>query len=384
MDKKNKNKFLYPWREHNNFLLHIDSEQYFSRLLDLIEQARCYVVIEQYLVESGFLTSQLIDALVDAARRNVAVMLLFDNFGSAKLNNTDRQRLKHKNIQLEFFNPIRYRRWHSNFKRNHRKLVIIDNQFGMTGGAGFTDEFDTRNNPEGWHDVLLEVSGPVIDDWKNSFSAIWQQYAKLPQQFHNCISTPNTTGTMKGRLVLTYPPVHHGISRSVINHIQRSTQRTWLATPYFVITRKLRRALIRAAKRGVDVRLLLPSNNSDHPWVTHAFHNYYDKLLERGIRIFEYRTRFIHAKVVFCDQWVSIGSSNLDRWNKRWSLDANQEIDDARFASITERFFIDDFAQSHEITMTEWRQRSWLKRLQEKVCHYLVVLLEMIGRSYQR
>ena len=384
MGKLEKKKFLYPWRENNSFRLHIDSAQYFPRLLELIGQAKHYIIIEQYLVESGYHTSQLLNALVAAAKRNVAVLLLFDDFGAAGLSQHDRQRLQQANIYLEFYNPIVFRRWYNNLKRDHRKLVIIDHHTGMTGGAGFTDDFDYENNPQAWHDVMLEVSGPVINDWLNSFTSIWKQYHELPQQFTQCKPIIETNGTMSGRFIVTQPPAHHGISRSVINQIQHSQQHVWLATPYFVITRKLRRELLRAAKRGVDVRLLLPSDNSDHPWVTHAFHNYYDKLLKSGIRIFEYQQRFIHAKVVYCDQWVTIGSSNLDRWNKRWSLDANQEIDSTEFCKTVENFFNTDFTQSHEITLARWRQRGWLKRLREMLSHQFITILEMIGRSYKR
>ncbi|MEJ2142547.1 MAG: phosphatidylserine/phosphatidylglycerophosphate/cardiolipin synthase family protein [Gammaproteobacteria bacterium] len=380
MGKTKKRKFLYPLRKHNTFRLHVDSAQYYPRLLESIKQAKNFIVIEQYLVESGHHTSKLIKALLGAANREVAVLLLFDDFGATGLNEHDRQLLQQKNIQLVFYNPIRYRRWRSNLKRDHRKLVIIDNLFGMTGGAGFTDDFDNENNTNPWHDIMIEVSGPVLNDWLASFISIWQQYNDIPQQVTNSPSA-KSAGEMSGRLVVTQPPMHHGISRSVINHIQRSNQHVWLATPYFVISRKLRRTLIRAAKRGVDTRLLLPSDNSDHPWVTHAFHNYYDKLLKHGVRIFEYQVRFIHAKIIYCDQWTTIGSSNLDRWNERWNLDANQEIENAEFCRVVKHFFDDDFSQSHEITLTAWRQRSWLKRLREIFSRQLVLILEMIGRS---
>lgn len=384
MDKKTKNKFIYHWHEKNTFTLHVDGEKYFPRLLQLIQQARHYIIIEQYLVESGSVTNKLIDALVEAARRDVTILLLFDDFGCTGLSSSDRQRLQQKNIQLIFFNPIRYHRWYSNLKRDHRKLIIVDHHVGMIGGAGFTDEFDTANQPVGWHDVLLEASGPVINDWLSSFLNIWQQYAEIPPAISQCPVAAKTDHDMAGRFVISHPPQRNEILRSVISHIQRSKQQVWLVTPYFVITRKLRRALIRAAKRGVDVRLLLPGKNSDHPWVTQAFHNYYDKLLRQNIRIFEYQPTFIHAKMICCDNWVTIGSSNLDRWNRRWSLDANQEIKNSTFVKVITSFFDDDFSKSYEITLSEWRQRSWLKRLREKFWKQIVIILDMIGNPYRR
>jgi phosphatidylserine/phosphatidylglycerophosphate/cardiolipin synthase-like enzyme len=382
--KQKKKKFIYPWRDANSFTLLINSEHYFSQLLNLIQRAEHYIVIEQYLVESGRITEQLIDSLVEAAARKVTVLLLFDDFGSAGLNKADRGKLNKDNIQLIFYNPVRYRKWYSNLNRDHRKFVIIDNKVGLTGGAGFTDEFDTVNNPAGWHDIMLQATGPVLNDWLVSFINIWKQYAAVPEKISDANIELKTEGQMPGRLVVSQPPAHHEIIRSLINKIQHSKKHVWLATPYFVTTRKLRRELRRAAQRNVDVRLLLPNNRSDHPWVTQAFHNYYDKLLRSGVRIFEYQPRFIHAKIICCDQWVSIGSSNLDRWNRRWSLDANQEIDNPLFYSRVEQFFNDDFSQSNEIKLTEWRKRGWIKRLRERFWKQVVVILEMLGSSYRR
>lgn len=362
----------------------IDGEQYFPRLFQLIDQAKHSIIIEQYLVESGKVTSQLIDNLINAANRGLTILLLFDDFGSNGLQHEDRQRLLHDKIQLVYFNPIRYRRWYRNLKRDHRKLVIVDGQIGLIGGAGFTDDFETLNNPHGWHDILLEVTGPVINDWLTSFFYIWQQYADIPEEISQQQISCDKTKTMSGRFVISQPPLRNEILRSIINHIQNSKYRVWLVTPYFVITRKLRRELERAAQRGVDVRLLLPGNNSDHPWVTQAFHNYYDRLLRHGIQIFEFQPRFIHTKAVYCDQWTTLGSSNLDRWNRRWSLDANQEIISEEFCTVIEKLFSDDFSQSIEITLTEWRKRGWLKRLSEKFWKQVVVILDMLGRSYRQ
>ena len=101
---------------------------------------------------------------------------------------------------------------------------------------------------------------------------------------------------------------------------------------YFVPSQRFRKALRGAARRGVDVRLLVPGPLTDHPWVRHAARRFYGKLLRNGVRIFEFQTRVLHGKMTICDDWVSVGSSNLDRWSFKWNLEANQEIDNAAFA----------------------------------------------------
>ncbi len=113
------------------------------------------------------------------------------------------------------------------------------------------------------------------------------------------------------------------------------------------------------------MRLLLPGPVTDHPGVRHASHRYYGRLLKNGIRIYEYTPRFFHAKTVLCDNWVTIGSCNFDRWNLQWNLEANQEIDDPEIAATAAAMFMDDFTNSIEVTSSKWEQRSWHLRALE-------------------
>jgi phosphatidylserine/phosphatidylglycerophosphate/cardiolipin synthase-like enzyme len=154
----------------------------------------------------------------------------------------------------------------------------------------------------------------------------------------------------------------------------------WFSTAYFVPSRSVLRALQRAAARGVDVRLLLPGPYTDHPAVRHAGRRFYGRLLRHGVRIHEYQPRFLHAKSVLCDHWVSIGSSNLDRWNLRWNLEANQEVDDAGFAAQVQAMFERDFADSLEIRYPEWHRRGLRERLREHLWGRVDMLLESLGR----
>jgi phosphatidylserine/phosphatidylglycerophosphate/cardiolipin synthase-like enzyme len=136
---------------------------------------------------------------------------------------------------------------------------------------------------------------------------------------------------------------------------------------YFVPSRRFRKALRRSARRGVDVRLLVPGPRTDHPWVRQAARRFYGKLLRNGVRIFEYQPRMLHAKMILCDEWVSIGSSNLDRWSFRWNLEANQEIDDRRASDAAAELFTGDFAVSIELSRRYWRERARLDRLRESI-----------------
>ncbi|HEY9145188.1 MAG TPA: phospholipase D-like domain-containing protein, partial [Thiobacillus sp.] len=173
-------------------------------------------------------------------------------------------------------------------------------------------------------------------------------------------------GNQAGRCSLAGRGTHATVKRSLLARITGARTRIWLATAYFVPSWKLRRRLARAARRGVDVRLLLPGPITDHPAVRHAGRRFYARLLHAGVRIHEYQPRFTHAKASLIDDWVAVGSSNLDRWNLRWNLEANQEIDAPDFAAETAALFAADFSESIEYRAGEWGRRSWLSRIAER------------------
>ncbi len=157
-----------------------------------------------------------------------------------------------------------------------------------------------------------------------------------------------------------------------------------MTTAYFVPSWRMQRALRKAARRGVDVRLLLPGEHTDHPAIRHAGRRFYYRLLQNGVRIFEYQPRFAHSKVLLCDQWSTIGSSNFDRWNLVWNLEANQEIDDQHFANTVQQMFNDDFAQCVEIDVETWHKRPWHRRFLEWYWGWVDGLLYWFSMRWRR
>jgi phosphatidylserine/phosphatidylglycerophosphate/cardiolipin synthase-like enzyme len=143
-----------------------------------------------------------------------------------------------------------------------------------------------------------------------------------------------------------------------------------------VPSRRFRKALRRAARRGVDVRLLVPSALTDHPWVRQAARRFYGKMLRNGVKIFEYQPSVLHAKMILCDDWVSVGSSNLDRWSFQWNLEANQEVADRAVAESAAALFAADFARSQPLSRRLWPQRAWLDRRRERIAGALDRWLE--------
>lgn len=373
-------KYRFPWRPDNDFELLIDGVVFFPRMLGAIDAAREYILLEMYLFESGRLADRFIEALTGAARRGVRVLLLLDDFGARRLSRRDRQRLASADIELAFYNPLRYGELRRNLFRDHRKLLLVDGQVGFIGGAGITDAFDGLDQPtHAWRETMVQIRGPVLADWQALFAEVWDRLHAQPLDVLPRTPEPIAEGPL-GRVSYSGGLKAQEVKRAAIKWIRGAEHRAWVATAYFIPSWKIRRALRRAARQGADVRLLLPGPYTDHPGVRQAGRRFYTRLLRNGVRIFEYQPRFLHQKVLLCDQHVSIGSTNLDRWNLRWNLEANQDVDDQDFAERVQTMLEEDFEHSREILFQQWRYRPWHRRLLEWFFGKVDLYLEGIGR----
>jgi phosphatidylserine/phosphatidylglycerophosphate/cardiolipin synthase-like enzyme len=373
-----RNGAVFPWRGDNRFELLVDGATFFPRMLDAIATAQRQVELELYLVEDGLCFERLREALVAAARRGVRVRCLFDSFGCLKLSPANRQVLVDAGVELRLYNPLRWRRGLRNLFRDHRKILLVDDQFGYVGGTGATDEFWNPDNPQdSWHEVMVEMRGPLLDDWRSLFEFQWRRCGErrfwrpveplLPARLP---AAPAKRSGL-GRLAYAAARQHRDILRALLRALGQSRRQVLLATPYFLPTRNVRRALMKAARRGIDVRLLLSGQRTDHPAVRYAGHRYYPRLLRAGVRIFEYQPRFLHAKMVLVDDWVSIGSCNFDHWNLRWNLEANLEAFDPPLGAAVAGCFAQDFAQSKEITLADFQNRPLPMRLYQRLWGWL-------------
>jgi cardiolipin synthase A/B len=214
----------------------------------------------------------------------------------------------------------------------------------------------------------------VVGDWQRAFARTWRRLGPelaLPDP----LPEPLAGGAL-GRLSLSEARQHSVLANGTVRRIDAARTRAWIVSAYFVPSRRFRRALRRAARRGVDVRLLMPSARTDHPWVRQAARRFYGKMLRNGVRIFEYQPRVLHAKMIVCDDWLSIGSSNLDRWSFKWNLEANQEVADARVADAAAALYSADLAVSSALSRRHWPRRAWLDRLRERIAGALDRWLE--------
>ena len=335
----------FQWTQHNHFTFIDDGDGFYRDVIQAIDQAHHWVAIEMYLVKSGTVMSQLVESLCHAAKRGVTVQLLFDALGSKGLSHRDTVQLRAADCQLHLFNPPRTGslsrlNW---FHRDHRKLILIDQHIAFVGGAGLADEFSPQlQNNQHWDDFMVMIYGPCVHQWQTLFRAAWPA-APAPE--------PPTTQRMppthgeKGRVSYSEGLRTSSMHVTLTQRIHNAEHTLWMVTPYFHPSLKMRRALIQAAKRQVDVRIIVPGKHIDHSTVRALTIWHYPKLLKAGVKIYEYQPRFIHAKGLLVDHWVSVGSCNMDRWTDQWNREANQEIEGEESlnnyrARFQQRFFL--------------------------------------------
>ncbi len=373
----------FPWREKNRFQLLVDGGEIFPAMLEAIDSAQTQILLEMYLIESGSVADLFIEALAAAVKREVNVYLLLDDYGARGFEQKDRFRLDDAGVHTVYYNPIGFWNpvlvwgWHRSMLRDHRKLLVVDDHVAFVGGMGITDNFDNTQIPENyWHDVAVKVEGLVVDDWLAVFQSNWNTWVRKQTSvtvdlFSNKeispddISLNEKSSGQAGRVAAGRYFGRSEIQRAFVKRVLSAEHHVWMMTAYFVPLGRLLRALRIAARRGVDVRLLVPGPETDHPSVRYAGRRHFYPLLRAGVRIYEYQPRFMHAKVLLCDDWVSLGSSNVDRWNLRWNLEGNQEIEDSRFTRDVRELFENDFQECTECLLQNWRSRSLYHRWQE-------------------
>lgn len=368
----------FPARAPHRYRVLVDGGEVFPEMLSAIAQAQRRVLLEMYLWTSGRLSDLFVDALCAAARRGATVSVLIDDFGCRGLDDGDRRRLAQHGVRLAIHNPLTVRRAHLALQRDHRKLLAVDGRVAFVGGVGITDDFDPGSRgDEAWHDLVLAIEGPCVSDWERLFAAAWRCWHPAPIDLDAVAPAPATQPD--GRVLGDARVGGQVVMRALIGAVVKARRRVWLTTAYFVPTRRLRQALARAARAGVDVRLVLPGPDTDLPGVRHAGRRFHGRLLRAGVRIYEYQPRCLHAKFALCDDWATVGSSNFDHWTLRWNLEANQAVLGGRAVDALAGLFEAELLACREHTLPAWQRRGWRVRLQERVFGSIDAVLVRLG-----
>jgi cardiolipin synthase A/B len=342
----------------------------FPAMLAAIAAAKHHVHLETYLLRADRTGNEFKEAMIERARAGVRVRLLFDSLGSFGLPGAFLGELKAAGVLAVKYHPlVPWRaRWSLN-RRDHQKILVIDDEVAFTGGINLGDEArPVEDGGGGWYDVHVRVEGPVVLDLARIFRRTWERSGgdPLPETplFRRATNDPRFTAAVQA---ISNAAVGRRwrMHRAYLHAIRRAERSISIMNAYFIPGRNLRRAFAQAVERGVSVRVIVPSA-IDVKAVYYASHHLYANLMRHGIRVFEWPERMMHAKIGLIDGvWSTIGSYNLDRRSLQHNLEVGLVIVDRKIGGELEEQFEKDVATCREITLDEWQRRSaWEKAME--------------------
>ena len=363
-----------------------DGPDTFAATFAAIHGAQHYLYLEYYIFEDvSFNGEQLSDLLIARQQQGVQIDVIYDGIGSLSTPEALFDRLRSAGIHVRQFNPISTSPFSIN-DRDHLKILIADGQAAIIGGVNLSVDYESGSGGgsspqsggappppspaapahEPWHDVDLQIDGPAVRELKQLFEQHWIGQGGSAAELITSVEAltargdevVRVIGSQGGQLTPRYYATLISAIRSAATHI-------WVTAAYFVPTHQEYRALARAARRGVDVRLLLPSHSDSAPALA-AQHSHYAELLKAGVKIYERGDGILHSKTVVVDGvWSVVGSSNFDHR----SVLFNDEVDAVVISTATgaqlERYFQQDLEHAAGIDLPSWQQRPLAQKLRE-------------------
>ncbi|HTL91210.1 MAG TPA: cardiolipin synthase [Steroidobacteraceae bacterium] len=364
-----------------------DGKATYDAMLAAIAAAKDHINMETYIIEDDDTGKRFADALIDKQRKGVQVNFIYDSVGSINTPREFFKRMADSGIAVLEYNPINpltaKAGWDVN-QRDHRKLLVVDGQVAFLGGVNISSVYSGRSGssvdqratnkrakqPAGpqapWRDMHLMLEGPVVAHFQKLFLATWESQKGKPLAPRKYLPELAAKGKEVVRAIGSSPDDGYSLMyATLISAIRNAESTVYVTNAYFVPDQQFLSALTEAARRGVDVRLILPST-TDSWLVLNAGRSYYSDLLEAGVKIYERRNQLLHSKTVVIDGvWSTIGSTNLDWRSFLHNQEVNAVILGPEFGAQMRRIFESDIAQSNVITAETWRQRSLGSRMRE-------------------
>jgi len=359
----------------NHVEIYFDGAVAFNSILEAVRAAKRHIWIEIYIFETDAAGTLLRDALIDAVGRGIEVVIVYDYFGSPGLNSGFLARFKALGGKAYAYNPIWFWRRHGPLLyRNHRKIFVVDSALAFCGSMNVAEEYvGMSKRPPRFRDVMMRIEGPAAKD----LAALVDETVKESTGRGLTLGDESPffeDGVYAQVLVSNQRRNLRHIQHSLEVILERATRYCLLSTPYFLPYPRLRNALIAAAQRGVDVRLLT-AGVSDIPLSRLAAEHIYGHFLESGVRIYEMAKDNLHEKTVTIDGVFSmVGSFNLDHWSARRNLEVTVCTFDSHVASQLEQHYYASLESANEVTMTGWQKRGWWQRLKAWVAYQAVRL----------
>jgi cardiolipin synthase len=360
----------------NDGRLLVDGPRTHKAMLDAMGLARDHINIQSYILDAGELGEKLVGLLAAKVSQGVKVHVMYDSVGSIQTPKDYFQKLRAAGVAVCEFNPVK--RLDRVNNRNHRKITVVDGRVAFTGGINLSEAYASssrraravhdqeQDKKSGWRDTHVAVEGPVVaqlqrvflDDWALQDCGPWAEARYFPP------SEPR--GSQAMQVVRSDPSRETSeMYLALLSTIANAKRRIWLTIGYFVPDPEIKRALIEAAQRGVDVRLMLPGF-TDFWAPVYAGRSHYEALLDAGVRVYEWHEALMHAKTAVIDGvWSSVGSTNLDWRSFVHNYEADLIVHDAGFAQALERRFELDVAAAVRVERETWAQRSASEKFKE-------------------
>ena len=361
----------------NRTALFTDGDAAFKRMQDVMREATHHIHIEFFIFASDATGEEFSAILRRKAQEGLEVRMLLDGFGCLKLKQSFIRELREAGVRVEFYLPLRkWKRWWNWNLRNHRKLLVVDGKVGFAGGMNVADDYRGRNRHLGpWHDAHVEVEGLAVNQMQWAFAEDWF-FATGEEISPQCYPDNEAMGEDMVQVVASGPDRDVEVMYEFFfTAITTARRNVWIMTPYFVPDGAIMLALLTAARRGIDVRLLVPWK-SNHKLAQYAGRYYYEDLLEAGAKIYEYPNGMLHAKVMVVDgAWGTVGSANMDIRSFRLNFELNLIVFSRKFADKLVAVFSRDFKVSRRVELERFRARPLRGKFIEAVCRLLSPML---------
>lgn len=377
------------FKSGNKIQLLENGTEFFPALIATIDSARAEIHLETYIFSSDVAARSVVDSLIRARQRDVAVRILVDGFGARDFTDELGRDAINAGCEVMVYRAeaptMRFRR--NRLRRLHRKLAVVDGRVAFVGGINIIGDLTDTAPDFPRQDYAVIVEGPVVADIHFTVRHVWRlvRWATLgrrphapPPQYLDC----GPQGTMRAAFLIRDNLAHRrDIENAYLAAINDAHHEVIIACAYFLPGRHFRKALTIAAKRGVNVTLLLQSRG-DHPLIRNAERLLYNEFLQAGIKVVEYQTGFLHAKVGISDgRWATVGSSNIDPFSLLLAREANVVIEDAEFAATLRRRLLHAItAGGQEVSIDNVKNRSLWERLVSRFAYVLIRFAISVSR----
>ncbi len=372
-----------PLVKGNRVTLLIDGPATYAAMFEAVRSARDHIHMETYVMEDDETGRKFAVLLLRKQSEGVAVDLVYDSVGSFHTPASFFQRLRDGGIRVVDFNPVNplkaRRRWGLTH-RDHRKILIVDGRMAITGGVNISEVYREGSSGGGssgsgtipWRDTDVRIEGPAVAELQKLFLDTWQRqkgpalprenpYPELKEAGNDLVQViGNTPGKMNRLTFIMYVSAFVFAEKTI--HLTNS---------YFIPDRQTLSALTDAARRGVDVKIIVPKM-TDIPTSLYASRYYYSDLLEAGVKLYQRRDSVLHAKTGVIDGvWSTVGSTNMDFWSFLNNDEVNAIVLSRTFAVEMEKMFARDLGKSDPIRLEEWNKRPLFPRFREWLAHLI-------------